>query len=363
MREKKQQSPVWEIFSVCVRRPPSPRSSTGQDREDERQGGKAWKGTGIKPSKSSSFSFTSYWNSSEPVNHVESMLLMSLFVLRWSPEVKTHPISSLPWWRTWPVKTLRFVMNPLLFRSSSQCSFMCRWKKLIFLLFWKFVHVLMCDLIRIFKKPLRVWLYLRLNKITIFPSSFYGFHNFVLSLYFTFISVKIIELICIIWIKSWFIFLWPSWLSLCSVLQVKKLVYVYLVRYAEEQQDLALLSISTFQRGLKVQLGNILGFVGIHPVLILFKLDADRLCIKKRKKVSRGKVTLKAKISDNTNKKNNRKDTVLYNRLNISNKPEAETQNVKHTWRWESSGTTQRGATQEKQTHWKQTKTDLSNQT
>lgn len=34
---------------------------------------------------------------------------------------------------------------------------------------------------------------------------------------------------------------------------MKKLVYVYLVRYAEEQQDLALLSISTFQRGLKVQ--------------------------------------------------------------------------------------------------------------
>ena len=37
-------------------------------------------------------------------------------------------------------------------------------------------------------------------------------------------------------------------------LQVKKLVYVYLVRYAEEQQDLALLSISTFQRALKVKL-------------------------------------------------------------------------------------------------------------
>ncbi|KAB0374698.1 hypothetical protein FD755_013190, partial [Muntiacus reevesi] len=32
---------------------------------------------------------------------------------------------------------------------------------------------------------------------------------------------------------------------------IKKLVYVYLVRYAEEQQDLALLSISTFQRALK----------------------------------------------------------------------------------------------------------------
>lgn len=41
--------------------------------------------------------------------------------------------------------------------------------------------------------------------------------------------------------------------SLFSILQVKKLVYVYLVRYAEEQQDLALLSISTFQRGLKVK--------------------------------------------------------------------------------------------------------------
>ena len=36
-------------------------------------------------------------------------------------------------------------------------------------------------------------------------------------------------------------------------LELKKLVYVYLVRYAEEQQDMALLSISTFQRALKVQ--------------------------------------------------------------------------------------------------------------
>lgn len=35
-------------------------------------------------------------------------------------------------------------------------------------------------------------------------------------------------------------------------LELKKLVYVYLVRYAEEQQDMALLSISTFQRALKV---------------------------------------------------------------------------------------------------------------
>lgn len=43
-----------------------------------------------------------------------------------------------------------------------------------------------------------------------------------------------------------------------SALQVKKLVYVYLVRYAEEQQDLALLSISTFQRGLKVRCCSLL---------------------------------------------------------------------------------------------------------
>jgi vesicle coat complex subunit len=34
--------------------------------------------------------------------------------------------------------------------------------------------------------------------------------------------------------------------------EIKKLVYVYLVRYAEEEQDLALLSISTFQKALKV---------------------------------------------------------------------------------------------------------------
>jgi hypothetical protein len=37
-------------------------------------------------------------------------------------------------------------------------------------------------------------------------------------------------------------------------MEIKKLVYVYLMRYAEEQQDLALLSIATFQRGLKVNI-------------------------------------------------------------------------------------------------------------
>ena len=34
--------------------------------------------------------------------------------------------------------------------------------------------------------------------------------------------------------------------------EVRKLVYVYLERYAEEQQDLALLSVSTFQKALRV---------------------------------------------------------------------------------------------------------------
>ena len=40
-------------------------------------------------------------------------------------------------------------------------------------------------------------------------------------------------------------------LSKLQILPLPTLVYVSLVRYAEEPQDLALLSISTFQRGLK----------------------------------------------------------------------------------------------------------------
>jgi AP-3 complex subunit beta len=38
----------------------------------------------------------------------------------------------------------------------------------------------------------------------------------------------------------------------CKSVELKKLVYMYLVRYADELPDLALLSISTFQKGLKV---------------------------------------------------------------------------------------------------------------
>ncbi len=47
-------------------------------------------------------------------------------------------------------------------------------------------------------------------------------------------------------------------------MEIKKLVYVYLMRYAEEQQDLALLSIATFQRGLKV--------ITIHFLIIFIYL-------------------------------------------------------------------------------------------
>lgn len=52
---------------------------------------------------------------------------------------------------------------------------------------------------------------------------------------------------------------------------MKKLVYVYLVRYAEEQQDLALLSISTFQRGLKVR-----GLRGVWASLELGEVGPGR---------------------------------------------------------------------------------------
>ena len=61
-----------------------------------------------------------------------------------------------------------------------------------------------------------------------------------------------------------------------SFSQIKKLVYVYLVRYAEEQQDLALLSISTFQRALKVNSSSQIGeddqygeFITFSPLVSL----------------------------------------------------------------------------------------------
>ena len=36
-------------------------------------------------------------------------------------------------------------------------------------------------------------------------------------------------------------------------MQLRKLVYIYLVRYSEDLPDIALLSISTFQKGLRVR--------------------------------------------------------------------------------------------------------------
>lgn len=48
-------------------------------------------------------------------------------------------------------------------------------------------------------------------------------------------------------------------------IEVKKLVYVYLERYAEEQQDLALLSIATFQRALKVRIVHFT--ISIDPLI------------------------------------------------------------------------------------------------
>ncbi|NWR73787.1 AP3B1 protein, partial [Centropus unirufus] len=56
--------------------------------------------------------------------------------------------------------------------------------------------------------------------------------------------------------------------------QIKKLVYVYLMRYAEEQQDLALLSISTFQRALKVILSSIRVPI-IVPIMMLAIKEAS----------------------------------------------------------------------------------------
>lgn len=53
-------------------------------------------------------------------------------------------------------------------------------------------------------------------------------------------------------------------------IEVKKLVYVYLVRYAEQQQDLALLSISTFQRALKVKYLKLKTFINLLICVYIF---------------------------------------------------------------------------------------------
>lgn len=52
----------------------------------------------------------------------------------------------------------------------------------------------------------------------------------------------------------------------CKSVELKKLVYMYLVRYADELPDLALLSISTFQKGLKVSALVFPYVLGSQPV-------------------------------------------------------------------------------------------------
>jgi hypothetical protein len=59
----------------------------------------------------------------------------------------------------------------------------------------------------------------------------------------------------------------------CKSLELKKLVYMYLVRYADELPDLALLSISTFQKGLKVRFGC----CSLLPLLACSLADINRV--------------------------------------------------------------------------------------
>ena len=71
-----------------------------------------------------------------------------------------------------------------------------------------------------------------------------------------------------------------------SLPQIKKLVYVYLVRYAEEQQDLALLSISTFQKALKdpnqLIRGSalrVLSSIRVHIISPIMMLSIKDVCL------------------------------------------------------------------------------------
>lgn len=68
-------------------------------------------------------------------------------------------------------------------------------------------------------------------------------------------------------------------------IELKKLVYSYLERYAEEKEDLALLSISTFQRALKepnqlIRAGSLRVLSGIRvpmiaPIVMIAIRDAS----------------------------------------------------------------------------------------
>jgi AP-3 complex subunit beta len=72
-------------------------------------------------------------------------------------------------------------------------------------------------------------------------------------------------------------------------MEVKKLVYVYLVRYAEEEPDIALLSINSFQKDLKdpsqfirasaLRVMSSIRVDVIVPLIMLAGMCAHELCI------------------------------------------------------------------------------------
>lgn len=108
---------------------------------------------------------------------------------------------------------------------------------------------------------LRFWIKELKKKILFLPLfKQNGFESFRSS-FSRLLSLQLISHGWFIWVGIIGLFVTGSFIPSVSLFrrlppQVKKLVYVYLVRYAEEQQDLALLSISTFQRGLKVAMSN-----------------------------------------------------------------------------------------------------------
>ncbi len=150
---------------------------------------------------------------------------MCVFSLRWSPGGRTPQNSSLLWWRTWPVRTSRgewYTEEQQETGSRSELTG-CQ-------LFWLLLTLILC------------WY----EMVMWFCSLSHPVRSSAESQ--TCINPQIRALFTPLWVCV----LWEFTVTCVFLSQVKKLVYVYLVRYAEEQQDLALLSISTFQRGLKV---------------------------------------------------------------------------------------------------------------
>lgn len=143
-----------KIHSLCRILPseaphPSLHSSSLQDGEDEKEG-KTWKGAEIKlllwmietPN-------VTLWS---PQCWLFYFPVCVCFLCRWSPEVKMRQISSLLWWKMWPVRTSRFVMNPascIICSFSSACVVLCGEKEVAFCIkafFTLFFILLACNL-------------------------------------------------------------------------------------------------------------------------------------------------------------------------------------------------------------------------